>query len=79
MIEFIVKDSGIGMSDEQIMIIFEPFSQVDNSYTKQFQGTGLGLTISQHFCQMLNGTIEVYSLLGGGTTFTVTLPIISKF
>ncbi len=71
---FEVADTGIGMSDEQIARIFQPFIQVDLSSTRKYGGTGLGLAISRHFCRMMGGEITVQSGLGLGSTFTVTLP-----
>jgi len=71
---FQVCDTGIGMSPEQIRRLFQPFSQADASTTRQYGGTGLGLTITQHFCHMLGGTITVESALGKGSTFTMRLP-----
>jgi PAS domain S-box-containing protein len=71
---FAVSDSGIGMSEEQLGRLFQAFTQADSSTTRHFGGTGLGLTITRHFCTMLGGTVEVTSKLGEGSTFTVTLP-----
>ncbi len=70
-IVFDVEDTGIGMSEEQIQKIFEAFVQADSSTTRQFGGTGLGLTITRQFCQLLGGKLEVESEKGEGTTFTV--------
>jgi urea transport system substrate-binding protein len=72
---FQVKDTGIGMTPQQISKLFEPFSQADNSTTRKYGGTGLGLTISQKFCQMMGGDITVESLVDCGSTFTICLPI----
>ncbi|HEV8267410.1 MAG TPA: response regulator [Thermoanaerobaculia bacterium] len=71
---FRVKDSGIGMSEDQISRLFQPFTQGDSSTTRRYGGTGLGLTISHRFCQMLGGEILVESAPGAGATFTVRLP-----
>ena len=68
-----VKDTGIGMSGEQVAKVFQPFSQADASTTRNYGGTGLGLTICQHFCQMLGGDIDVRSVLNEGTTFEISL------
>jgi PAS domain S-box-containing protein len=71
---FRVTDTGIGMTPEQQERLFQPFTQADNSTTRKYGGTGLGLTISQRFCQMMGGDIEVSSELDCGSTFTVCLP-----
>lgn len=72
---FIVKDTGIGMAPEVIPQLFEPFIQADDSLTREHGGTGLGLAITQRICDMMNGSIEVESQPGEGSTFTVRLPI----
>ena len=69
-----MSDSGIGMNDEQIGRLFQAFTQADASTTRNYGGTGLGLTISKHFCTMLGGDITVTSKPGEGSTFTITLP-----
>ena len=71
---FRVTDTGIGMTKEQQERLFQPFTQADNSTTRKYGGTGLGLTISQRFCQMMGGDIEVTSELNCGSTFTACLP-----
>jgi PAS domain S-box-containing protein len=74
MLEFSVADSGIGMSAEQIDKLFERFAQADESTTRRFGGTGLGLAITRAFCRLLGGDIEVASVEGQGSTFTMRLP-----
>jgi CheY-like chemotaxis protein len=71
---FAVQDSGIGMTEEQIGRLFQAFTQADSSTTRNFGGTGLGLTITRHFVTMLGGSINVTSTPGQGSTFTVDLP-----
>jgi signal transduction histidine kinase len=73
-VQFRVQDSGIGMTPEQLTRIFEAFTQADASTTRKYGGTGLGLTITRSFCQMMGGDIKVESEPGKGTTFTVLLP-----
>ncbi|WP_455218836.1 sensor histidine kinase, partial [Kaarinaea lacus] len=68
-----VEDTGIGMTNDQIEHIFQPFSQADGSTTRKYGGTGLGLAITQRFCTMLGGEISVTSESGKGTTFSVWL------
>ncbi|NJM45364.1 MAG: GAF domain-containing protein [Alkalinema sp. RU_4_3] len=71
---FRVKDSGIGISAEQIQKLFRVFTQADDSTTRKYGGTGLGLAISQAFCQIMGGTLTVDSVVDQGTVFTVRLP-----
>lgn len=70
---FLVTDSGIGMSEDFIPHLFEPFSRADDVKIHNIQGTGLGLAITQNIVRMMNGTIEVKSTPGKGSQFTVTV------
>lgn len=74
-ISFVVSDTGIGMTEEELERLFKPFSQANEQTATHFGGTGLGLTISQHFCALMGGNIDVTSEKGVGTTFKVSLPI----
>ncbi len=75
-IEFRVTDSGIGMTPEQLTKVFDAFAQADASTTRKYGGTGLGLTITRKFCEMMDGNIRVESEAGRGTTFTISLPAV---
>ncbi|WP_342587082.1 ATP-binding protein [Thioflexithrix psekupsensis] len=71
---FEIADTGIGMPQEHLQHIFEAFYQLDSSTTRQYGGTGLGLTISERFARMMGGRITVTSEVGRGSTFVVYLP-----
>ncbi len=75
---FQVRDTGIGMSPAQTRRLFEPFTQADPSATRRYEGTGMGLAISQRFCRMMGGEITVESEPGQGSTFTVRLPAVVR-
>ena len=73
-LKFTVKDTGIGIREEDIPKLFEDFERFDAKKNKNIEGTGLGLPITQKLVQMMNGNIEVQSVYGEGSTFSVTLP-----
>ena len=69
-----IRDSGIGIKADQLDQIFNEFNQGNLATSRRFGGTGLGLTLSRKFCRMMGGDIEVVSVPGEGSTFTVVLP-----
>ena len=71
---FAVRDTGIGMTEDQLGRLFQRFTQADETTTRKFGGTGLGLAITRAFSRLLGGDIAVDSVHGEGTVFTVTLP-----
>ncbi len=72
-IEFIVSDTGIGISKEKQKELFVPFTQANSSTTRLYGGTGLGLTICKHLVEMMGGTIEMESARNAGTSFTIRM------
>jgi PAS domain S-box-containing protein len=74
---FEIKDTGIGMTQKQKSQLFQPFSQGDDSSTRRYGGTGLGLCLTRYFTEMLGGEIQVQSEYNVGSLFTVQLPAIS--
>ena len=72
-VEFVISDTGIGMSKEFLPHIFEPFSQEESSPTGKYGSTGLGMSITKSIVELMNGTITVDSEKGKGTTFSVTI------
>jgi signal transduction histidine kinase/DNA-binding response OmpR family regulator len=73
-----VKDTGIGMSPEQLERIFDAFVQADLSTTKQYGGSGLGLTISKKFAELMGGSIRAESTVGEGASFVLRLPLVQQ-
>ena len=71
---FVVTDDGIGMTRNQMARLFEPFAQADDSSTRRYGGTGLGLTITDRFCRMMGGRVDVVSSPGQGSSFIMRIP-----
>jgi len=74
-IRIAVRDTGIGISRENLQKLFQNFSQIEPASGRHFSGTGLGLALSQRFCRMMGGDITVESRLGHGSCFTVRVPV----
>jgi signal transduction histidine kinase/CheY-like chemotaxis protein len=72
-LEFVIKDTGIGMSEHQINRVFKPFEQADATTTRRFGGTGLGLCISKNLAQLLGGDVDLQSEVGVGSRFAITV------
>ncbi|MDE7246509.1 MAG: response regulator, partial [Lachnospiraceae bacterium] len=73
--EFVITDNGVGMTDDFLKRIFEPFERAEDVRISKIQGTGLGLTISRNVIQLMGGDIQIKSKLGEGTVVTITVPL----
>jgi signal transduction histidine kinase/CheY-like chemotaxis protein len=74
----IVKDTGIGIPENSLSTIFQEFRQVSEGFNRHFEGTGLGLTITKRFVELLKGKIDVDSKVGNGSTFTILFPLVKE-
>ncbi len=70
-----IKDTGIGIPQKNLNVIFDAFRQISEGVTRRYEGTGLGLTIAQKMTRLLNGKLEVESMEGSGSTFSILLPL----
>ncbi|MEO6906706.1 MAG: response regulator, partial [Abditibacteriaceae bacterium] len=75
-IQFRIADTGIGMTEEQLIKLFQTFTQADTSTTRKFGGSGLGLALTRRFCQMMGGDVTVNSVPGESSTFTIKVPAV---
>jgi len=74
-----VKDTGIGIPEKSLGMIFQEFRQVSEGFSRHFEGTGLGLTITKKFVEVMNGRIGVSSKVGSGSTFTILFPLVEDY
>lgn len=73
-LEITIQDTGIGIAADKLEIIFNRFSQIDGTYSRRYGGTGLGLTLTKYFVELMGGRIDVVSQLGRGSTFKCEIP-----
>ena len=73
-VNFVVRDTGIGMSPQDIPKALEPFGQIDSKISRKYEGTGLGLPLAKHLVELHGGTLTIESTVNAGTAVTVTLP-----
>ena len=78
-VQVTVKDTGIGIPEESIGLIFQEFRQVSEGFNRHFEGTGLGLTITKNFVEMMKGEISVTSTVGSGSSFKVVFPQVENY
>jgi len=76
-VRFVVSDTGIGIADEKLATIFQPFEQADNSTSQNYGGLGLGLSVVSQLLELMRGSIEVSSVVGVGTTITLEIPFVA--
>jgi len=77
-VQITVKDTGIGIKQEDFSQLFSEFKQLDSSCTREYSGSGLGLSICKRLTELLNGSVTVESQVGVGSTFTVSMPLENK-
>jgi signal transduction histidine kinase len=75
LVAIVVKDEGPGIHDDNLETIFEPFVQLSSGLTRTAEGSGLGLAISRELARLMGGDVTVESVLGAGSSFTLTLPM----
>jgi PAS domain S-box-containing protein len=78
-VEIKVRDTGIGIPEDSLGLIFQEFRQVSEGFNRHFEGTGLGLTITKNFVETMNGKINVMSTVGSGSTFTILFPKLDNY